>query len=270
MAQEITIWFMNGSHIVIPPCTTIKDVKCYAGMHLNGFYLHIKLVQTGGPPILFTDDNQQPPPLSVFTAVLVEPLLVTFTDEEWRKVLLQHGQFVDIQGLSKSLNYQIPGQVLYDVFEFCIDDENSEMVHSLCNANADVNCTNNIRWTPLHRAARHGYSEMVQVLVNSNGNVNGQNDYGNTPLHWASLHGHSEMVTLLVNLNAQVNRLNNAGYSPLHWAAIRRHSETVHSLCNANCQVNIQDKLGENPLHRAISYGHSEMVQLLVNLNAHV
>ena len=50
----------------------------------------------------------------------------------------------------------------------------------------DKNPKDNIGWTPLHYAARHGYLSVCQLIVENVDNKNPKNDSGCTPFDFAS------------------------------------------------------------------------------------
>ena len=56
-----------------------------------------------------------------------------------------------------------------------------ETVNALVAAGADVNAKSDTGWTPLHMAARDGYSEFVSALVAAGADVNAVNNNGETP-----------------------------------------------------------------------------------------
>ena len=51
--------------------------------------------------------------------------------------------------------------------------------------------------TPIHMAARYGFTEIVKILVHLTDNPNPPNNFGFTPIHVAAEMGHTEIVQIL-------------------------------------------------------------------------
>ena len=89
---------------------------------------------------------------------------------------------------------------------------------------ADVNATDEVGWTPLHRAvigSHTDHTETAEFLIASGADVNARNAIGWTPLFYAAAKtgsGHKEIVELLIANNADVNALSVNGKTPLDWA----------------------------------------------------
>ncbi|XP_022801531.1 ankyrin repeat domain-containing protein 16-like [Stylophora pistillata] len=66
----------------------------------------------------------------------------------------------------------------------------------------DVNVsTGKSRKTPLHLAAKEGYSQTVQFLLDKEAAINTQDKNGRTALHLSSAAGHEACVDILLRLN---------------------------------------------------------------------
>src|SRR5687767_11061581 len=77
-------------------------------------------------------------------------------------------------------------------------DRPIDIFELLISANADVNITNNMGWSPLHAAAGNGNTALVTKLVEAGANLNAGNKELNTPLHLAVYGFRKETVEVLL------------------------------------------------------------------------
>ena len=157
--------------------------------------------------------------------------------------------------------------------------------------------------TPLHIAAKRGYSETVSQLVKAGANVEAQDQNGNTPLHLAASNGHTGTVCNLVNAGANVDSTNGNGDTALLLPIAERHIQTSwkliylgaafepqntqgHTALLLACKkhldpmfwelhkkgasLEVSDNDGNTSLHQAIMTGHETMVCELVAAGANV
>lgn len=125
------------------------------------------------------------------------------------------------------------------------------------------------RRTPLHRACAGGHAEVVSYLLDKGADVNCTDEEGWTPLHSVSSMGHS-MVDLLLDRHADPNAVTSSGAVALHFAASKGHLEVVRSLLSAGAKVDVRDRHRGTPLLRAVATGKKEVVQLLLEAAADV
>ena len=138
----------------------------------------------------------------------------------------------------------------------------------------DVNCVDDLGWTPLHKAASKGHLGVVRVLVKAD--VNAHDKCGDTPLHKAASEGHLDVVRVLASeFKADVNAHDWDGDTPLHKAAGRGHLDVVRVLASEfKADVNAGDGIRGTPLHKAAVRGHLNVVRVLASefkadVNAH-
>ena len=93
----------------------------------------------------------------------------------------------------------------------CIKYYNYESFLYFIDQGADINVTDNIRWSPLHYASQKGHKDIVDFLVSHGADVNVTDKYGETPLHIACKEGHKDIIELLVSHGADVNVAYNNG-----------------------------------------------------------
>lgn len=136
---------------------------------------------------------------------------------------------------------------------------------------AQINTTDELHWTPLHRATFHCNENMVRFLLSKGAEVNAVNDSGMTPLEWAvgCDNDNELMVKLLLDNGAEVNVHRSSGYTPLLEAISRGKEKIVKLLLDHGADVNAQKKEnGETALHLAVSYPYPKIVKLLLEYGA--
>lgn len=139
------------------------------------------------------------------------------------------------------------------------------------------------RGTPLHLAARHGYTEVVELLLARGAAIDFGDCYGTTSLHIAILANHLPVVGLLMtrgaNLGLFVGCENFSGIAdfndedtsvatPMLLAAYEGHLEIVEKLLNAGRDVHEIDENENLALHVAAKRGHSQVVEFLLDRGA--
>ena len=98
----------------------------------------------------------------------------------------------------------------------------------------DLEDKNSLGDTPLHIAAKNGYTEIVYELVIVSAKTETKNLLGNTPLHLAAENGHAETVNVLIAVGAKVETRNLSGDTPLWLAAKNGHAKTVANINTKN------------------------------------
>jgi len=74
--------------------------------------------------------------------------------------------------------------------------------------------------TPLHLAAKYGYSMTVRRLLQFQADVHARDHAERTPAHWSAFKGHLDIVKLLVESGADVNARDTGGRTLLTMALI--------------------------------------------------
>jgi hypothetical protein len=104
----------------------------------------------------------------------------------------------------------------------------------LLDEGADVNARTESGYTPLHWAAKFGYTEAASLLLERGADVNARKEDGSTPLSFAAMEGQTETAELLIERGADVNARTESGSTPLRIAAIGTegvlgHAETAET-----------------------------------------
>ncbi len=145
----------------------------------------------------------------------------------------------------------------------------SECVKLLIKAGANVNyAPGREKVTPLHSALRDNQIECVKLLLAAGADKNKADLYGNTPLHWAG--GHEECMNLLLEAGADMNKSNIDGNTPLFECAYEDISEGLTILLEAGANMDKPNNYGCTPLHGAASRGFSKCIKLLIKKGAKV
>ena len=76
-------------------------------------------------------------------------------------------------------------------------------LQALIAAGADVNATNDKRWTALMVASHKGYRDVVQALIAAGANVTAKDTRGKTALVWASKDSRERVARLLRQAGAE-------------------------------------------------------------------
>ncbi len=137
------------------------------------------------------------------------------------------GRSTDLH-LSGGLGAIIDGPAIHDL-ETAAGQGDMASVESVLSRRPDlVNRSGSYGWTPLHEAARGGYTRLVRVLLRHGADANARNRDGNTPLHEAVRAGEPGTTSALLAGKAYVNVVDRTGQTPLDvaahygWASIAR------------------------------------------------
>ena len=124
-----------------------------------------------------------------------------------------------------------------------------------------------MKYSLLHYAARHGWLDVViELATKYKCDVNCKDDLGYTPLHDASENDHLEVMKYLIKeQHCDPMTRDNYQCAPLHNACIIGHLEiTRYLISEAHCDPSCKDDLGYTPLHYACSNGRTHIVQYLL------
>ncbi|KAK9764489.1 Glycerophosphocholine phosphodiesterase [Basidiobolus ranarum] len=136
---------------------------------------------------------------------------------------------------------------------------------------------------PLAIACKLGHDNVVKVLLEHDIDVNLADDDGETPLHLAARDGYSNCIKLLVGLSnvTSENRIDGEGkhfdkrkvnlearekfngWTPLFLAAIEGHLEVIDLLVKAGADKSAKDVNDWTPHEHAVYRGHHEAAKLI-------
>jgi ankyrin repeat protein len=141
---------------------------------------------------------------------------------------------------------------------------------ALLNAGARANMCNNHGHTALHYASYEGHTCIVRLLMDRKGtdkvDVNCTNLVGDTPLHRACALGRTSVVSSLLNdYGAEANMKNHLNVSPLHVAVHGGHTAISEMLLKAGANPNSPGRRGplNTPLQSAVSHKQNDIAWLM-------
>jgi ankyrin repeat protein len=111
----------------------------------------------------------------------------------------------------------------FTCLHFAANGGQLEIIKSLIEMGADIDCRNKKGWTVLHSAA---FGDMPVAFYfflqkQKHSNINEPDNSGNTPLHIAATYG-CACITSIHAWGGEINSVNNDGNTPLHLLAIER------------------------------------------------
>ncbi len=125
----------------------------------------------------------------------------------------------------------------------------------LASHGADIECTDNWDWTPLHIAARNEHPEQVTFLLQKGASINCSDSRGMTAFHSAIMENSAAVLkTLLNNPGLEYERKQDDGSTAIHMAAQYADVETLNILQAANLSnidLDTVDAFGNTALDRA-------------------
>jgi len=140
---------------------------------------------------------------------------------------------------------------------------NVTIAELLAKRGADVNITDSIGETLLHKAAARGQLGFAKVIIKHGANVNARDKYKETPLHEAAAKGRLEMVKLLLANGADLYAKTEKNWTALHEAARFGYPETAAYLVSRGLSRNASNSDGNTPKSLAKHLKHGEVLQIL-------
>ncbi|CAG0896961.1 unnamed protein product [Cyprideis torosa] len=128
---------------------------------------------------------------------------------------------------------------------------------------ANVDATNQERWTPLHVSSFHGHHALAVLLLDRGADVNATEGRGLTPLHLSFQNGHETVARFQLDRGAGVRLTSDLpsqdGHRDVSFLLIERGADVCATTCD-----------GRSPLHMCSAVGHKEVVDLLLSRGAEV
>ncbi|XP_068726083.1 transient receptor potential cation channel subfamily A member 1-like [Montipora capricornis] len=121
--------------------------------------------------------------------------------------------------------------------------------------------------TPIHVAARYGWTETVEALMDNQSSkiINMQNEQGKTALHFACSEGYEYTAEALLRLGAVIER-DQTERTPLHFAAHKGALGCCKLMVDKfEDHINDVDKSKNTAMHLAASNGHAAVLNFLLS-----
>ncbi|HML19622.1 MAG TPA: ankyrin repeat domain-containing protein [Candidatus Dependentiae bacterium] len=155
--------------------------------------------------------------------------------------------------------------VVHRILNGNMDSGTRRIVQILLENGAKIDLMDQLGYTPLHIAAKHGYEDIASKILEINPHVvDIQNKQGVTALHNASLGCHENIIRLLINHGANKDIRDRSGATPLHVAARYGKIASVNILIEAGALIT-RDVYGCTPLHYAAQNGRKVIVRILAS-----
>ncbi|KAI9027045.1 ankyrin repeat-containing domain protein [Hyaloraphidium curvatum] len=128
-----------------------------------------------------------------------------------------------------------------------------DIVKKLLEADVDPTKKTDMGTTALHYAASKNRLEAAAALLAApkKANVNARDNLKQTPLHRAAGRGNEKMILLLAENGADLDAEDGEGRTPLHLACDEGHGGAAKALLEAGADRDIEDKEGKKPFDLA-------------------
>lgn len=124
--------------------------------------------------------------------------------------------------------------------------------------------------TKLHHAVRAGDLDLVESVIQSGASVDCRDENGLTPLHYAAKRGLVKCVAVLAKHGADIRINDNDGFSPLLWAVVAGQEDATDMLLSMGADANSSSADGRSALAWAASLGRVSTAQILLDRGASV
>ena len=152
-----------------------------------------------------------------------------------------------------------------------------ELVFGKGSSNDQDNHTPQLRATPLHAAAKGGYTWLAKLLLGSPSptlpfskgvSIEALDEKGHSPLQLAAMNGHTDIVDLLLSKGAPIEHVV-GGETPLQYATQKGFTGVVELLLKQGASTEaVAYSSHHTPLHYAAIHGHTGIVELLLKQGA--
>lgn len=174
--------------------------------------------------------------------------------------------------------------ILMLAFDYLSENRLVDVIRLFLGAGADINITNLMGQTPLHRACKSGYRDIVRLLLQSGADVDLIGGTGQTPLGVTLIHAplQAEIVCDLLSYGATFDATKSLslcqGRTLPAWAIDQGHAGVIGALLARGMDTNCLDEQGNTLLQRSldiVKQAHvqerlDEHVEILLLLMTHV
>ena len=146
----------------------------------------------------------------------------------------------------------------FDVLQMAVLGGNAEIVRCILDRNEKTSRIfqkTRRKFTLLHLAAKnhHDGAKIIKVLRQHAPklDLNAKDLYGDTPMHKAARLGYTDIIEELLLQKAQIDKKNNLGNTPLCKAALSSQLRAAKALCDAGANINVTNNSGRTPYQLA-------------------
>ncbi|KAK0710343.1 hypothetical protein B0T26DRAFT_679630 [Lasiosphaeria miniovina] len=132
----------------------------------------------------------------------------------------------------------------------------------------DLEDKDELGMTKLHHAVRADDLDLVESVIQSGASVDCRDENGSTPLHYAAGSGLVKCVAVLVEHGADIRITDNSGFSPFLWAIVAGHEDATAELLSMGADANSSSADGHSALAWAASTGRVSTAQMLLDRGA--
>ncbi|RMJ09226.1 hypothetical protein BHE90_015467 [Fusarium euwallaceae] len=132
----------------------------------------------------------------------------------------------------------------------------------------DLEDKDELGMTKLHHAVRAGDLDLVESVIQSGASVDCRDANGSTPLHYAAKRGLVKCVAVLVEHGADIRITDNSGFSPFLWAVVAGQEDAAEKLLWMGADANSSSADGRSALAWAASLGRVSTAQMLLDRGA--
>ncbi|KAF8777403.1 Ankyrin-3 like protein [Argiope bruennichi] len=133
----------------------------------------------------------------------------------------------------------------------------------------DINIEGHSGCTLLHNAAASGSLEIVKSLVEKGATINCRDSTNAKPIHIAAKEGHKSIVEYFLSVGVEIDSRGENGWSLLHYAAAGNQSDICKVLFKNGLSINIIDDNGCSALHVAAQMGQIDVLHTLLHFGAY-
>ncbi|XP_023346201.1 serine/threonine-protein phosphatase 6 regulatory ankyrin repeat subunit B isoform X3 [Eurytemora carolleeae] len=148
-----------------------------------------------------------------------------------------------------------------------------DMVQTLVEHGADIDCTNGLQQTPLYIAAQSGKLEIVEYLLEQDADHNIWDSQRLSPIMIAGVEGHVQIVRALKERGANIRSVDSDDLNILHLVARTNQSLVLQEISTyEECEnlLNANNQFDETPLHIAADAGNVDCVKILLEIGGDV
>ncbi len=188
-------------------------------------------------------------------------------DREALGILLQAGVNPNTEE-----NQSVPNLEQHFRTGLTISASNGDLVclSKLLDAGADVNVTDSLGNSALHKAALFGHTDCVKTLLLHEADPNIQNTSGATPLNFALLQMHTQIVRMLIKAGSDVTMTSRELPSNLVLASLTGETEIVNRCVRFLGDVDTKDRTSMTALYYTFTGDIGRLRKHFPDINSHV